>query len=65
MTSELSMSKNTNTMKELKIEILTGLFLPNSLHSWGIMNSKIPTIKIYIILPNMLKFSRTLETGKL
>jgi hypothetical protein len=64
MTSEHSMSKNMNIMKELKMEILTGLFLANLLLSWGPLSKEMQIINMDIILLNMLRFSKILESEK-
>jgi hypothetical protein len=64
MTSEHSMSKSMNIMKELKMEILTGLFLANLLLSWGPLSKEMQIINMDIILLNMLRFSKILESEK-
>jgi hypothetical protein len=64
MTSEHSMSKSMNIMKELKMEILTGLFLANLLLSWGPLSKEMQIINMDIILLNMLRFLKILESEK-
>jgi hypothetical protein len=53
-----------NIMKELKMEILTGLFLANLLLSWGPLSKEMQIINMDIILLNMLRFLKILESEK-